>query len=93
MSDRDERLARLEAVVLALLSAYDEYATVWEAERMEKAAALDQARGGGWAQGTTNDWVTSRCAPQAVETVKVAQWIKALEAERDHLQFMIVHAE
>lgn len=91
-SNRVERLARLEHVVLALLSAYDEYATVWEAERLEKAASISQAQSNGWAQGVTSDWVMAHTAPHAVETVKVAQWIKQLEAERDHLQFMITHA-
>lgn len=82
---------RLQQVVVELCAAYEEYSIVFEVEHRARVDALISAGSQGLGVSATENLVKCHTVDLAIEAVKLQQHIKALETERDFLQFAISH--
>lgn len=80
---------RLDQLVAELDDAYHEYATIWAAERLQKAQTANNT----FRTGHEREAYTLAATAQiSVQLVEVSQHIKALEAERDYIMFVLDHS-
>lgn len=88
-ASRDDLIQALCSRVADLSAALREYSVVWETERRAKSQAIAQAQAQGLKVTETDRFITMATVTHASATIRLTQDIRALEAEIDHLRFLI----